>query len=116
MKDVKQIKYKRQLAREYRKQMYLEDKHNFDVKACVVAGCLPVFIEYLEDLNKVFPEHYTNEVVKVLNQNINSIFYKCPSEEKEAVAEQMNAITISFEKWIENNFYIWNDGGIIKRD
>jgi hypothetical protein len=50
----------------------------------------------------------------VLNQNINSIFYKCPEDEKEAVAEQMNAITISFEKWIENNFYIWNDGFKVK--
>lgn len=104
MKDVKQIKLKRQLAREYRKQMYLEDKHSYDVKACVVAGCLPVFIEYLEDLNKVFPEHYTKEVIKVLNQNINSIFYKCPIEEKVEVAEQMNKITLSFEDWIENNF------------
>lgn len=100
----KEIQLKRQLEKEMRKREYLSNKHSYDVKACVVAGCLPVFIEYLEDLNKVFPEHYTKEVIKVLNQNIDSIFYKCPEDEKTEVAEQMNKITLSFEDWIENNF------------
>ena len=43
-------------------------------------------------------------MIKVLNENINSIFFKCPPEEKEAVADQMNNITMSFENWIETNF------------
>jgi len=100
----KEIQLKRQLERAKRHKLYMSDKHNFDVKACVVAGCLPIFIEYLEELNKVFPEHYSKEMIKTLNQNINSIFYKCPEDEKVAVADQMNNITMSFRNWIENNF------------
>jgi hypothetical protein len=100
----KEIQLKRKLEHELRQREYLSDKHNYDVKACVVAGCLPVFIEYLEELNKIFPEHYSKEVIKVLNQNINSIFYKCPEDEKPEVAEQMNKITMAFESWIETNF------------
>ena len=95
---------KRKIERQLRHDLYMSDKHSFDVKACVVAGCLPIFIEYFEELNKVFPEHYSKEMIKTLNQNINSIFFKCPEDEKQAVAEQMNNITMSFEKWIEINF------------
>ena len=100
----KEIQLKRQFERAKRHELYMSDKHNFDVKACVVAGCLPVFIDYCEQLNKVFPEHYGASMIKVLNENINSIFFKCPPEEKEAVADQMNNITMSFENWIETNF------------
>ena len=95
---------KRKIERQLRHDLYMSDKHSFDVKACVVAGCLPIFIEYFEELNKVFHEHYSKEMIKTLNQNINSIFFKCPEDEKQAVAEQMNNITMSFEKWIEINF------------
>ena len=100
----KLIVEKRKIERQLRHDLYMSDKHNFDVKACVVAGCLPIFIEYCEELNKVFPEHYSKEMIKTLNQNINSIFFKCPENEKQAVAEQMNNITMSFENWIETNF------------
>jgi hypothetical protein len=100
----KLIVEKRKIDKQLRHELYLSDKHNFDVKACVVAGCLPVFIDYCEELNKVFPEHYSKDMIKTLNQNINSIFYKCPDNEKDEVANQMNNITTSFENWIENNF------------
>jgi hypothetical protein len=94
----------RQIQKQLRHNQYLSDKHNFDVKACVIAGVLPTILEYFEDLKEVFPEHYTKDVIFAINNHLNAIYFKCPEDEKSAVATQQMAITSSFENWIETNF------------
>ena len=94
----------RKLEKAIRQQKYLQDKNNYDVKACVVAGVLPTILEYFESLREIFPEHYNKDVIFSINKHLNSIYYKCPDDEKNDVATQQIAITSSFETWIENNF------------
>ena len=82
----------------------LQNKADYDVKACVIAGCLPIFLEFFEDLNEVFPSHYTKEWISATSKHLNSIYYKCPEEERSTVADQQIAISEGFRKWISENF------------
>ena len=106
MKDVKQIRYKRKLAREYREQMYLSDKNHYDKLIGIIVTWIPLFVEYYEELNSVMPEFFTNDVIKVLEKNANSLYYKNSDEDKDQLAQEHTDNLKEFRSIVEQVFKV----------
>jgi len=101
-----QIKYKRKLAREYREQMYLEDKKHYDKLIGIIVTWTPLFIEYFEELNSVMPEFFTNDVIKVLERNANSLYWKNSNEDKDQLAQEHTDNLKEFRSIVEQTFKV----------
>ena len=101
-----QIKYKRKLAREYREQMYLADKKHYDKLIGIIVTWTPLFIEYYEELNSVMPEFFTNDVLKVLEKNANSLYYKNSNEDKDQLAQEHTDNLKEFRNIVEQTFKV----------
>ena len=106
MKDVKQIRYKRKLAREYREQMYLSDKNHYDKLIGIIVTWIPLFVEYYEELNSVMPEFFTNDVIKVLERNANSLYWKNNEEDKDQLAQEHTDNLKEFRTIVEQVFKV----------
>ena len=101
-----QIKYKRKLAREYREQMYLSDKNHYDKLIGIIVTWIPLFVEYYEELNSVMPEFFTNDVIKVLEKNANSLYYKNSDEDKDQLAQEHTDNLKEFRAIVEQVFKV----------
>jgi hypothetical protein len=101
-----QIKYKRKLAREYREQMYLSDKKHYDKLIGIIVTWTPLFIEYYEELNSVMPEFFTNDVIKVLERNANSLYWKNNEEDKDQLAQEHTDNLKEFRNIVEQTFKV----------
>ena len=101
-----QIKYKRKLAREYREQMYLADKNHYDKLIGIIVTWTPLFIEYFEELNSVMPEFFTNDVIKVLERNANSLYWKNNEEDKDQLAQEHTDNLKEFRAIVEQTFKV----------
>jgi len=106
MIDKKQIKYKRKLAREYREQMYLADKKHYDKLIGIIVTWTPLFVEYYEELNSVMPEFFTNDVIKVLERNANSLYWKNNEEDKDQLAQEHTDNLKEFRNIVEQTFKV----------
>ena len=101
-----QIKYKRKLAREYREQMYLSDKKHYDKLIGIIVTWIPLFVEYYEELNSVMPEFFTNDVIKVLERNANSLYWKNNEEDKDQLAQEHTDNLKEFRAIVEQVFKV----------
>ena len=61
-------------------------------------------LEYYEELNNVMPEFFTNDVIKVLERNANSLYWKNSIEDKLELAQEHVDNLNEFRKITEQSF------------
>ena len=83
-----EIKLKKQIETELRNKEFANNKDYYESLIGIVVTWTPLFIEYFEELNSVMPEFFTNDVIKVLERNANSLYWKNSSEDKAELAQE----------------------------
>jgi hypothetical protein len=74
--------------RELRNEEFANNKDYYESLIGIVVTWTPLFIEYYEELNNVMPEFFTNDVIKVLERNANSLYWKNSNEDKAELAQE----------------------------
>lgn len=83
---------------------------NHERKILVVTGCTPIIKDYLEELVDNYPAVFRQSLKKAANDLIREIdkyqdrIFSDSGADKLERAEQLNTISIGFEKWIDENF------------
>jgi hypothetical protein len=79
-------------------------------KALTVLGCTPIIKDCLEELVEQMPSIFRQSLKKATNEFIREIdkvqnqFFAGTDETKNEMADQLNAISVGFEDWINYNF------------
>ena len=81
-------KLKKQIETELRNKEFANNKDYYESLIGIVVTWTPLYIEYFEELNNVMPEFFTNDVIKVLERNANSLYWKNSSEDKAELAQE----------------------------
>jgi hypothetical protein len=90
--------------RELRNEEFANNKDYYESLIGIVVTWTPLFIEYFEELNNVMPEFFTNDVIKVLERNANSLYWKNSSEDKAELAQEHVDNLKEFRKITEETF------------
>ena len=90
--------------RELRNKEFAKNKEYYESLIGIIVTWTPLFIEYFEELNSVMPEFFTNDVIKVLERNANSLYWKNSSENKEELAQEHTDNLKEFRKILEQSF------------
>jgi hypothetical protein len=90
--------------REARNKEFANNKDYYESLIGIVVTWTPLFIEYFEELNSVMPEFFTNDVIKVLERNANSLYWKNSSEDKAELAQEHVDNLKEFRKITEETF------------
>ena len=83
-----QLKLKKKIESELRNKEFANNKDYYESLIAIVVTWTPLFIEYYEELNSVMPEFFTNDVIKVLERNANSLYWKNSIEDKLQLAQE----------------------------
>ena len=74
--------------RELRNKEFAKNKDYYESLIGIVVTLTPLYLEYFEELNSVMPEFFTNDVVKVVEKNANSLYWKNSKEDKAELAQE----------------------------
>ena len=81
------------------------------IKVVVLLGVTNTLIQYIEDITMDHPDLIRHELKRSLNNSIleiekqhDRIFMGLDKKNRIDVAEQINGITIGFDKWVKENF------------
>ena len=81
------------------------------IKVVVLLGVTNTLIQYIEDITMDHPNLIRHELKRSLNNSISEIekqheriFMGLDGKNRTDVAEQINEITIGFDKWVKENF------------
>ena len=83
-----ELKLKKKIETELRNKEFAKNKEYYESLIGIVVTLTPLYIEYYEELNNVMPEFFTNDVIKVLERNANSLYWKNSKEDKAELAQE----------------------------
>ena len=83
-----EIKLKKQIETKLRNKEFAKNKEYYESLIGIVVTITPLYLEYFEELNSVMPEFFTNDVIKVLERNANSLYWKNSKEDKAELAQE----------------------------
>jgi len=81
-------KLKKQIETELRNKEFAKNKDYYDSLMGIIVTWTPLYLEYFEELNNVMPEFFTNDVIKVVERNANSLYWKNSKEDKAGLAQE----------------------------
>jgi hypothetical protein len=81
-------KLKKQIETELRNKEFSKNKDYYDSLMGIIVTWTPLYLEYFEELNNVMPEFFTNDVIKVVERNANSLYWKNSKEDKAELAQE----------------------------
>ena len=81
-------KLKKQIETELRNKEFAKNKEYYESLIGVIVTWTPLYLEYFEELNSVMPEFFTNDVIKVVERNANSLYWKNSKEDKAGLAQE----------------------------
>ena len=83
-----ELKLKKKIESELRNKEFAKNKDYYESLIAIVVTLTPLYLEYFEELNNVMPEFFTNDVVKVVEKNANSLYWKNSKEDKAELAQE----------------------------
>ena len=83
-----ELKLKKKIETELRNQEFAKNKDYYESLIGIVVTLTPLYLEYFEELNNVMPEFFTNDVIKVIERNANSLYWKNSNESKLELAQE----------------------------
>ena len=83
-----ELKLKKKIETELRNKEFAKNKDYYESLIGIIVTWTPLYIEYFEELNNVMPEFFTNDIVKVLERNANSLYWKNSKEDKAELAQE----------------------------
>jgi hypothetical protein len=81
-------KLKKQIETELRNKEFAKNKEYYESLMGIIVTWTPLYLEYFEELNNVMPEFFTNDVIKVVERNANSLYWKNSKEDKAGLAQE----------------------------
>jgi len=97
-------KLKKQIETELRNKEFAKNKDYYDSLMGIIVTWTPLYLEYFEELNNVMPEFFTNDVIKVVERNANSLYWKNSKEDKAELAQEHVDNLKEFRLIIEQSF------------
>jgi len=97
-------KLKKQIETELRNKEFAKNKDYYDSLMGIIVTWTPLYLEYFEELNNVMPEFFTNDVIKVVERNANSLYWKNSKEDKAGLAQEHVDNLKEFRSIIEQSF------------
>jgi hypothetical protein len=97
-------KLKKQIETELRNKEFAKNKDYYDSLMGIIVTWTPLYLEYFEELNNVMPEFFTNDVIKVVERNANSLYWKNSKEDKAELAQEHVDNLKEFRAIIEQSF------------
>jgi hypothetical protein len=95
---------KQKLTEKERMLLYLNNKKFYDRLIAESMTMQPRFLENIEELNKVFPEFYTNSLVKTFEMFGNSLYYSQSLESQAEVADESIHNTKKLVEFFDESF------------
>jgi hypothetical protein len=95
---------KQKLTEKERMLLYLNNKKFYDRLIAESMTMQPRFLENIEELNKVFPEFYTNSLVKTFLMFGNSLYYSQSLESQAEVADESIHNTKKLVEFFDESF------------
>jgi hypothetical protein len=99
-----EIKLKKKIETELRNKEFAKNKEYYESLIGIVVTLTPLYLEYYEELNNVMPEFFTNDVIKVVERNANSLYWKNSKEDKAELAQEHVDNLKEFRLIIEQSF------------
>ena len=99
-----EIKLKKQIETELRNKEFAKNKDYYDSLMGIIVTWTPLYLEYFEELNSVMPEFFTNDVIKAVERNANSLYWKNSKEDKAELAQEHVDNLKEFRLIIEQSF------------
>ena len=99
-----EIKLKKKIESELRNKEFAKNKDYYESLIGIIVTWTPLYLEYYEELNNVMPEFFTNDVIKVLERNANSLYWKNSIEDKLELAQEHVDNLNEFRKITEQSF------------
>jgi hypothetical protein len=97
-------KLKKQIETELRNKEFAKNKDYYDSLMGIIVTWTPLYLEYFEELNNVMPEFFTNDVIKVVERNANSLYWRNSKEDKAELAQEHVDNLKEFRLIIEQSF------------
>lgn len=97
-------KLKKQIETDLRNKEFAKNKDYYDSLMGIIVTWTPLYLEYFEELNNVMPEFFTNDVIKVVERNANSLYWKNSKEDKAGLAQEHVDNLKEFRAIIEQSF------------
>jgi hypothetical protein len=99
-----EIKLKKKIETELRNKEFAKNKEYYESLIGIVVTLTPLYLEYFEELNNVMPEFFTNDVIKVVERNANSLYWRNSKEDKAELAQEHVDNLKEFRAIIEQSF------------
>ena len=99
-----ELKLKKQIETELRNKEFAKNKDYYESLIGIIVTWTPLYLEYFEELNNVMPEFFTTDVVKVVEKNANSLYWKNSKEDTSDLAQEHTDNLSEFRKITEQSF------------
>ena len=86
-----------------RQSDYIANKDYYSHRIATIMTMTPLFLEHFEEMNKVMPQFFTNNVLKTIEQFSNSLYYKQSSEDLASVGDEQVANVEELRKFFTDS-------------
>lgn len=93
-----------QLAKKIREHKYVSNMAFYHHRIATIMTMCPLFLEHFEELNEIYPEFFTTDLLKKLEMFSNSLYYKESQEDLGFIADEQINNTEELRKFFIESF------------